>query len=185
MALIVQIHLLQNRTDLASKEARNARNFAQDSLLVNLAESWVGMREVSFPLQPKTTISPRHSKHLLTQLLHPGRRKIPTSLLRLRRARSSPRHHLDTLATRPDRRGNPSRPLARSRSGAAAGAGAGGGERSGCEARRRGRRGAGECGGAEYDCGEGEGGGGGEGEVGGCEEGACTVEGFEGAEGGV
>jgi coatomer subunit epsilon len=30
---------------LAAKEARNARNFAQDSLLVNLAESWVGMRE--------------------------------------------------------------------------------------------------------------------------------------------
>ncbi|KAI9665057.1 MAG: hypothetical protein M1821_006505 [Bathelium mastoideum] len=45
VALIVQIHLLQNRTDLATKEARNARNFAQDSLLVNLAESWVGMRE--------------------------------------------------------------------------------------------------------------------------------------------
>ncbi|KAL9062381.1 MAG: hypothetical protein Q9157_008970 [Trypethelium eluteriae] len=45
VALIVQIHLLQNRTDLAVKEARNARNFAQDSLLVNLAESWVGMRE--------------------------------------------------------------------------------------------------------------------------------------------
>ncbi|KAI9705793.1 MAG: hypothetical protein M1820_005041 [Bogoriella megaspora] len=45
VALIVQIHLLQNRTDLAAREARNARNFAQDSLLVNLAESWVGMRE--------------------------------------------------------------------------------------------------------------------------------------------
>lgn len=46
VALIVQIHLQQNRTDLAAKEARSARSFAQDALLVNLAESWVGMREV-------------------------------------------------------------------------------------------------------------------------------------------
>lgn len=44
VALIVQIHLLQNRTDLAIKEARSARSFAQDALLVNLAESWIGMR---------------------------------------------------------------------------------------------------------------------------------------------
>lgn len=46
VALIVQIHLQQNRTDLAAKEAANARKFAQDSLLVNIVESWVGMREV-------------------------------------------------------------------------------------------------------------------------------------------
>ena len=46
VALIVQIHLQQNRTDLALKEAQRARKWAQDSLLVNLAESWVGMREV-------------------------------------------------------------------------------------------------------------------------------------------
>ena len=46
VALIVQIHLSQNRADLAGKEARSARGFAQDALLVNLAESWVGMREV-------------------------------------------------------------------------------------------------------------------------------------------
>lgn len=45
VALIVQIHLQQNRTDLASKEAQRARKWAQDSLLVNIAESWVGMRE--------------------------------------------------------------------------------------------------------------------------------------------
>ncbi|KAF1962139.1 hypothetical protein CC80DRAFT_434924 [Byssothecium circinans] len=45
VALIVQIHLRQNRTDLAAKEAQRARKWAQDSLLVNLAESWVGMRE--------------------------------------------------------------------------------------------------------------------------------------------
>ena len=43
----MQIHLQQNRLDLASKEAANARKWAQDSLLVNIAESWVGMREVS------------------------------------------------------------------------------------------------------------------------------------------
>ncbi|KIW00198.1 uncharacterized protein PV09_08238 [Verruconis gallopava] len=45
VALIVQIHLQQNRLDLAKKEAANARKWAQDSLLVNIAESWVGMRE--------------------------------------------------------------------------------------------------------------------------------------------
>ncbi|KAF2659795.1 hypothetical protein K491DRAFT_712335 [Lophiostoma macrostomum CBS 122681] len=45
VALIVQIHLHQNRTDLAAKEAQRARKWAQDSLLVNIAESWVGMRE--------------------------------------------------------------------------------------------------------------------------------------------
>lgn len=47
VALIVQIHLQQNRTDLALKEVVSARSWAQDSLLVNLAESWVGLRVVS------------------------------------------------------------------------------------------------------------------------------------------
>jgi len=46
VALIVQIHLLQNRNDLALKEVAAARRWAQDSLLVNLAESWVGLRLV-------------------------------------------------------------------------------------------------------------------------------------------
>ncbi|TAQ83894.1 hypothetical protein B7494_g7778 [Chlorociboria aeruginascens] len=44
VALIVQIHLEQNRTDLAIKEVQAAKRWAQDSLLVNLAESWVGLR---------------------------------------------------------------------------------------------------------------------------------------------
>ncbi|UNI20591.1 hypothetical protein JDV02_006663 [Purpureocillium takamizusanense] len=44
VALIVQIQLQQNRTDLAVKEVAAARRWAQDSLLVNLAESWVGLR---------------------------------------------------------------------------------------------------------------------------------------------
>ncbi|GAB0138526.1 hypothetical protein EsDP_00006759 [Epichloe bromicola] len=44
VALIVQVHLQQNRTDLAVKEVVSARRWAQDSLLVNLAESWVGLR---------------------------------------------------------------------------------------------------------------------------------------------
>ncbi|RYP08464.1 hypothetical protein DL764_001890 [Monosporascus ibericus] len=44
VALITQIHLQQNRTDLAAKEVSAARRWAQDSLLVNLAESWVGLR---------------------------------------------------------------------------------------------------------------------------------------------
>jgi hypothetical protein len=46
VALIVQIHLQQNRVDLALKEVQAAKRWAQDSLLVNLAESWVGMRIV-------------------------------------------------------------------------------------------------------------------------------------------
>lgn len=48
VALIVQIYLAQNRTDLAVKEVASARRLAQDSLLFNLAESWVGLRLVSF-----------------------------------------------------------------------------------------------------------------------------------------
>ncbi|PLB43514.1 coatomer subunit epsilon [Aspergillus steynii IBT 23096] len=44
VALIVQIQLQQNRSDLALKEVQTAKRWAQDSLLVNLAESWVGMR---------------------------------------------------------------------------------------------------------------------------------------------
>lgn len=47
VALIVQVYLLMNRSDLAAKETRTARGFAQDALLVNLGEAWVGMREVS------------------------------------------------------------------------------------------------------------------------------------------
>ncbi|KXG49107.1 Tetratricopeptide-like helical [Penicillium griseofulvum] len=44
VSLIVQIHLQQNRTDLALKEVQSAKRWAQDSLLVNVAESWVGLR---------------------------------------------------------------------------------------------------------------------------------------------
>ncbi|KAI5927114.1 coatomer epsilon subunit-domain-containing protein [Camillea tinctor] len=44
VALITQLHLQQHRTDLALKEVAGARKWAQDSLLVNLAESWVGLR---------------------------------------------------------------------------------------------------------------------------------------------
>lgn len=47
IAIITQIHLQQNRTDLALKEVSAARKWAQDSLLVNIAESWVGTRVVS------------------------------------------------------------------------------------------------------------------------------------------
>lgn len=46
VALIVQVHLSMHRTDLAVKEAKGARSFAQDALLVNLAESWIGVRQV-------------------------------------------------------------------------------------------------------------------------------------------
>ena len=44
VALRVYIHLARNRTDLASNEVSSAKPWANDSLLFNLAESWVGMR---------------------------------------------------------------------------------------------------------------------------------------------
>ncbi|KFY93493.1 hypothetical protein V498_04397 [Pseudogymnoascus sp. VKM F-4517 (FW-2822)] len=43
-ALIVQIHLQQNRTDLALKEVLAAKKWAQDNLLINIAESWVALK---------------------------------------------------------------------------------------------------------------------------------------------
>ncbi|KUL88656.1 hypothetical protein ZTR_05154 [Talaromyces verruculosus] len=44
VALSVQIYLQTNRVDLAIKEVAAAKRWAQDSLLVNIAESWVGLR---------------------------------------------------------------------------------------------------------------------------------------------
>ena len=52
LALVVQIQLQQNRTDLALKEVQAAKRWAQDSLLINLAESWTGMRVVCDALPP-------------------------------------------------------------------------------------------------------------------------------------
>jgi coatomer subunit epsilon len=46
VALITHIHLVGNRTDLALKEVTAAKKWAQDSLLINIAESWVGLRIV-------------------------------------------------------------------------------------------------------------------------------------------
>jgi coatomer protein complex subunit epsilon len=48
VAIIIQIELDRNRLDLAKKNATAARKWAQDSLLVNIAESWIGMREVGW-----------------------------------------------------------------------------------------------------------------------------------------
>lgn len=50
VALIVQIHLSMNRLDLAQGEVRKARSWAQDAMLVNLCEAWVGLREVRYGL---------------------------------------------------------------------------------------------------------------------------------------
>ncbi|KAH8698496.1 putative coatomer subunit epsilon [Talaromyces proteolyticus] len=44
VSLSVQIYLQTNRIDLALKEVSAAKRFAQDSLLFNIAESWVGLR---------------------------------------------------------------------------------------------------------------------------------------------
>ncbi|KAI9802694.1 MAG: hypothetical protein M1825_002716 [Sarcosagium campestre] len=91
VALIVQIHLSQNRTDLALKEVASAKRWAQDSLLVNIAESWVGLRvggdayqsafyvfeELAQTSQPSsTTASSSSLKPLISQAiseLHLGR----------------------------------------------------------------------------------------------------------------
>jgi coatomer protein complex subunit epsilon len=77
VALIVQIHLQQNRTDLALKEVTAARRWAQDSLLVNLAEAWVGVRVVR---AIGRTIGYINAKGSI------GRREIPAGILRLRGA---------------------------------------------------------------------------------------------------
>lgn len=71
MALIVQIHLQQNRNDLALKEVTAARRWAQDSILVNLAESWVGLRLVR---TSNSTTSPAVGRRAdLYPTLFPGR----------------------------------------------------------------------------------------------------------------
>ncbi|KAJ6261224.1 hypothetical protein Dda_3892 [Drechslerella dactyloides] len=44
VSIIVQIRLAQNRTDLAVKEVVAAKKWAQDSLVINIAEAWVGLR---------------------------------------------------------------------------------------------------------------------------------------------
>jgi hypothetical protein len=91
VALIVQIHLLQNRTDLALKEVKAARNWAQDNLLVNIAESWVGLRVVSSP--ERAHIGPCRT------LINLGRREVPTGLLRVRRDARLPVCRGDTPRT--------------------------------------------------------------------------------------
>ncbi|KAK6536618.1 hypothetical protein TWF281_000845 [Arthrobotrys megalospora] len=44
VSIIIQIRLAQNRTDLAIKEVTAAKKWAQDSLVINIAEAWVGLR---------------------------------------------------------------------------------------------------------------------------------------------
>jgi coatomer protein complex subunit epsilon len=43
-ALTVQIHLLNNRTDLAKSVVKFSKGWAQDNILINIAESWIGLR---------------------------------------------------------------------------------------------------------------------------------------------
>ena len=88
---MVQIHLAQNRTNLALKEVQAARRWAQDSLLVNLAESWVGLRVVSLPLQP--LLLSLVSTRTLQTSSPGGRRTAALSLSPL--SHSLPSHSLD------------------------------------------------------------------------------------------
>jgi coatomer protein complex subunit epsilon len=42
--LLTHLHLQSNRLDLATREVAAAKRWAQDSLLINLAEAWVNLR---------------------------------------------------------------------------------------------------------------------------------------------
>ncbi|CBX98668.1 hypothetical protein IAQ61_007713 [Plenodomus lingam] len=107
VALIVQIHLRQNRTDLALKEAQRARKWAQDSLLVNIAESWVGMREggekyqsAFYVFEELATSAQSQSPHSLVAQavseLHLGR--LPEAEAALQQALAIDANSADTLA---------------------------------------------------------------------------------------
>lgn len=107
VALIVQIHLRQNRTDLAIKEAQRARKWAQDSLLVNIAESWVGMREggekyqsAFYVFEELATSSQSQSPHSLVAQavseLHLGR--LPEAEAALQQALAIDANSPDTIA---------------------------------------------------------------------------------------
>jgi coatomer protein complex subunit epsilon len=43
--LLTHVHLSSNRLDLAVREVAAAKRWAQDSLLINLAEAWVSLRQ--------------------------------------------------------------------------------------------------------------------------------------------
>ncbi|KAH8722747.1 coatomer epsilon subunit-domain-containing protein [Phaeosphaeriaceae sp. PMI808] len=107
VALIVQIHLQQNRADLATKEAQRARKWAQDSLLVNIAESWVGMREggekyqsAFYVFEELAQTSQSQSPHSLVAQavseLHLGR--LPEAEAALQQAISIDPQSADTIA---------------------------------------------------------------------------------------
>lgn len=70
--MIVQIHLQQNRNDLALKEVSAARRWAQDSLLVNLAEAWLGLRLVRWDV-PCLCLGLYHDANLGGDLFRGGR----------------------------------------------------------------------------------------------------------------
>ncbi|RPA89245.1 hypothetical protein L873DRAFT_1722764 [Choiromyces venosus 120613-1] len=107
VALIVQIRLSQNRTDLALKEVQNAKRWAQDSLLVNLAESWVGLRiggekyQQAYYVyeelaQAPSTSTPRTLIGQAVAELHLGR--LPEAEVALQQALEKNPKHEDALA---------------------------------------------------------------------------------------
>ncbi|KAL8798326.1 MAG: hypothetical protein Q9223_007940 [Gallowayella weberi] len=107
IALITQIHLQQNRTDLALKEVSAARKWAQDSLLVNIAESWVGMRVGGDSYQSAfyvfeemaQTPSSTSTKSLISQAIseiHLGR--LPEAEAALNQALQNEPHDIEAMA---------------------------------------------------------------------------------------
>lgn len=85
VALIIQIHLANNRLDLARAELQRARSWAQDALLIQLAEAWVHLRQggaknyqsafyvyEELATQPSTTSAQAHLAQSICEL-HLGR----------------------------------------------------------------------------------------------------------------
>jgi Coatomer epsilon subunit len=73
VVLLTQIRLIQNRTDLARKEVESAKRWAQDSLLINLAEAWLGLRVVCslFPLTVLIVFKKKEEKNNIHPPHHP------------------------------------------------------------------------------------------------------------------
>lgn len=90
IALLAQIHLSQNRVDLATQEVRKARSWASDSLLVNLAESWVGLREVRHTIWQLLRLVPVLISTRVVKNINPPSTSTRNSQLHPRQAQRAP-----------------------------------------------------------------------------------------------
>ncbi|KAK6354944.1 hypothetical protein TWF696_004072 [Orbilia brochopaga] len=109
VSIIIQIRLAQNRTDLAVKEVNAAKKWAQDSLAINIAEAWVGLRvggdkyQQSYYVFEELAQAPSTSstKSLVGQAvseLHLGR--LPEAEVALQQALEKDKHDVAALANK-------------------------------------------------------------------------------------